>query len=91
MKNCYYDSPFTVQRLEHEPGMKIYHSDAMGCPHICRCSEDYRCNSGIDESERINEAVAKAVRTEFQKMKAAAASRAARGYNNQKRCPYKNI
>lgn len=94
MKNCYYDSPFTIQRLEHEPEMKTYRSDTTGYLHICRCSEDCRCNSsnsGIDESERINKAVANAVRAEFMKMKAAAASRAARGQNSQKRCPYRNF
>lgn len=90
MKNSYYDSPFTLQRLEVEPEVKIYHNDTVGCIRICHSPNEHHYYSDIsksDEAERIDAKIAAAVKTELLKMKAAAA-KSSHGQKKRKRYPY---
>lgn len=88
MKNSYYDSPFTIQRLEKEPEVKIYHNDIAGCIRICHNPSEHRYYTDASQSndfERIDARISDAVKAELLKIRASSAEKSSRGQKKRKR------
>lgn len=95
MKNGYFDSPYTIQRLKHEPDVVVYHYD-IECPRYYS-TNSYSIRKNRDnsqrEAERINAAVEAALEKQSQTtaMQAALSAQSAKAMpvrKSAKRCPH---